>query len=135
MTAVTDEQTVTNTPTAYDVLPGILAAAARDGIDVGDLLGYACSEATRLLPRGMNLTHARPGSWEASHVDGLTDPAAVMEGPGAQPLEVECDTCWARVGEMCWNPKTYAENRHPHRSRVTFAREATVFVPGLGWMA
>lgn len=109
-----------------------LANAALTDRDVGDLLGAACTEAARLLPKGMPLTHARPGSWESEHVDALTDPAAVDEGPGAAPLDIDCDRCGAPPGSGCWNPATYADNKHPHRERVALARGA-VFSPGSGW--
>lgn len=86
----------------FDMLPRLLAAAALEGIDIGDLLGHACSEATRQLPRGMELTRNRPGSWEAAHIEGLTDPSAAAEGPGPTALDVECYTCGAEPGSACW---------------------------------
>lgn len=116
----------------YDLLPQLLAAAALDGIDIGDLLGHACSEGTRLLPRGMALTENRSGSWEATHVDGLTHPDAVDEGPGAQPLDVYCARCGADSGHQCWNPRTYEDNKHPHAERIEAAKVA-FYAGGFGW--
>ncbi|GEP38590.1 hypothetical protein NPS01_22530 [Nocardioides psychrotolerans] len=115
-----------------EVLAGLLANAARGGVDIGDLLGAACTEATRRLPRGMALTDARPGSWESDLINSLTHPDAVDEGPVATPLDVECERCWAAVGASCFNPVTYVDNKHPHRERVELARGA-VFSTTYGW--
>lgn len=49
----------------------VLAKHARDGGDVGDLLGAACSLAAARLGGPEELVDGRPGSWEAAHVVGL----------------------------------------------------------------
>ncbi|GAA4358336.1 zinc finger domain-containing protein [Angustibacter luteus] len=132
-TPITDVPVQSDT-NLYETLPRLLADAAANGIDIGDLLAHACSEATRLLPRGMALTANRSGSWEAGHIEALTDPDAVDVGPGPAPLDVECDRCGAPAGQMCWNPRTYVDNKHPHQERIDFAGTCTFYAPGSGWM-
>mgnify|MGYP005818192933 CR=1 FL=1 len=48
-----------------------LAAAARAGEDVGDVLAAACSLAAARVGDDETLVNGRPGSWEADHVRAL----------------------------------------------------------------
>ena len=54
-----------------EAIARVLAAAAREGTDVGDLLGAACSLAAARVGSDDALVNGRPGSWEADHVRGL----------------------------------------------------------------
>jgi hypothetical protein len=49
------------------------------------------------------------------------DHVAAM-GTQAEPLDIECDTCGAPKGQMCWHLGHYGDLKHPHPVRVEAAR-------------
>lgn len=102
--------------------------------DGADLLATIATRATEILPRGMSLVDGRPGSWEADLVERLVHPDAVAAGPGPTPLKVECPRCGASPSNGCWNPRTYVDNKHPHRERVEASKAPGLsFSPEYGW--
>ena len=102
--------------------------------DGGDVLAIIATRATELLPRGMSLVDGRPGSWEADLVERLVHTDAVAAGPGPTPLDLECPRCGANPASGCWNPRTYVDNKHPHRERVEAASAPGLsFSPWAGW--
>jgi hypothetical protein len=58
-----------------DALAATLAAVAREGHDLADLLSAALARVAVELGSVEALTAARPGSWEAGHVEALAGPA------------------------------------------------------------
>ncbi|MBS45212.1 MAG: hypothetical protein CMH83_18985 [Nocardioides sp.] len=119
---------------AIERAAALLAAATMAHPDGAELVALIATEATRLLPRGMSLVDGRPGSWEASLVEQLVEPTAVSDGPGPTPLDLECPRCSAPAGQGCWNPRTYVDNRHPHRERVAETKmNDLTFSPEYGW--
>lgn len=135
------------TPTLAELAPGsdppqvveyaaaLLAALVKEHYhDGADLLAVIATRATELLPRGMSLVDGRPGSWEADLVERLVHPDAVAAGPGPTALDLECLRCGAPANQMCWNPRTYADNKHPHRDRIDAAKAGDFsFSPKFGW--
>jgi hypothetical protein len=58
----------------------------------------------------------------------------VAEGTPAEPVDVYCETCHAEPGDRCWDqreypplraPGDYCKTKHPHRARVSKARDVT----------
>lgn len=72
---------MTHRPDRVEAIARMLVKAAREGEDVGDILGAACSIAASRLYAAQPadyredgdylLTAGRPGSWEADHVRAL----------------------------------------------------------------
>lgn len=94
---------------------------ALDGYSVPELVASAAYTATERLPRGMSLTDQRPGCWESDLFESMAPESAVAAGPGPDPLDGECERCGAGRDQMCWNPRTYVDNKHPHRERIEWA--------------
>jgi hypothetical protein len=135
------------TPTLAELAPGsealevvehaatLLAALVLEHYhDGAEVLAIIATRATEILPRGMSLVDGRPGSWEADLVERLVHPDAVAAGPGPTPLDVECPRCGASPSSGCWNPRTYDDNKHPHRERLAATQaDGLTFSPEYGW--
>lgn len=104
-----------------EVLAMLFETWALSGCSVPELVASAAYTATERLPRGMALTDQRPGCWESALFESMAPEAAVLAGPGPDPLDVDCDRCGAAPNQMCWNPRTYADNTRPHRERIEWA--------------
>ena len=120
--------------TAYtEALAMLFEDLALAGASVPEIVAQAAYAATERLPRGMSLTDARPGCWESACFEPMIPESAVLAGPGAEPMDIECDRCGAQPQQCCWNLSTYADNKHPHAERIRDAKLMTTFDPRWGW--